>query len=303
MSNFDHLDSTQQELETQPATYEPLTEPAPAPQLEEETVDQFDSHEEHGGAINTPENTSPSVIQKLMAKPILLLAPALVLLLMIFGSVALAMRYLNPETTAPVAMTTPSPRVLSPSPTPTPEASELPWNPPVADNLANATDGAIFASPKVTPSPTSSSPKPSPSPSTGPLANLYFHKVACVVTNPSQGTSTEDQMHVSGKTYTKDAAPTTIQCNLIFQNSENVETGNITFDVLYDGRTIKRENVGTLKKGNHPVSEFKDYGVTITDPSKDAGEHTVQVRINPDKTFAESNFNDNTYTAKYTITQ
>lgn len=110
-------------------------------------------------------------------------------------------------------------------------------------------------------------------------------------------------MNISGKTYTKDGAPTTIQCNLIFQNSESTETGNITFDVLYDGRTIKRENVGTLKKGNHPVSEFKDYGVTITDPNKDTGEHTVQVRINPDKTFAESTFGDNTYTAKYTITQ
>lgn len=155
------------------------------------------------------------------------------------------------------------------------------------------------ATKKVTPSTTpkaSSTPGPTSNPTNTPgptstptkLANILFQSVNCVASGSAE------KKKINDMTFTTTEVPTTSTCEIEFKNTEDVETGDITYTVSSDSDQ-KKVTVGKLKKDEtKKVTE-------VVDLKKNTGSHYIKVLLNPDKTFSETNYDDNSYQANYIV--
>lgn len=160
-----------------------------------------------------------------------------------------------------------------------------------------------------TPKPSSST-TTAPTATTGPtstptqkLANVYFHSVVCNYAEGASGSATIKRL--DDVTFTSSSEmPNTATCDVVFQNSEETETGEITYVVLSDSDQHKKNDVGKLKKGNYPSGEYKSYQEIIT-LKKTSGSHELKFEINPEQNgqrlFNESNYSDNVRSIKYKV--
>jgi len=166
------------------------------------------------------------------------------------------------------------------------------------------TDAPTSTPIKTTGTPTpkvSATPAKSPTPTTPTkLANLYFHSSGCTYKEGSSSASVRPTVSISGKEFTSSTVPDDITCTYIMQNGEDVETGEFKYVVTHDTTTVKTEDVGKLKKGNYPNSEFKS-GEVKFDPFDTTGTHKIKIEINPDKKFSESNTGDNVFEVSYKV--
>lgn len=181
--------------------------------------------------------------------------------------------------------------IASPEPTVEPQ--------PSAQEPAPTQIPSPSASPKPSSSPKPSvSPTPIPSPSPSPVqkANLYYDNVDCFYPKQGGGIAT-----INNSTFTAGNVPSTVTCSYLIQNSETTRTGDIVIRMSVDGKKVYEQTFAPLNKGNWPNSEYLGKSeFVLLDPA--VGLHTVTVEMNPDKTFPETNHNDNTFTGRYSVT-
>ncbi|MDQ3008718.1 MAG: hypothetical protein M3Q81_03905 [bacterium] len=185
------------------------------------------------------------------------------------------------------------------SPNPITTATHTPTPSVVASSLPVAfTSPSPSTSPKATASPTVS-PTPAASPASVLAANLYYQTVTCDY--PEQpGSNGSPMVPLHNKVFTTSNVPDNTSCAFIIQNSESTKTGEIEYVIKVDGTVVERVTAGALAKGNWPNSDYltKTHAVLLP---KTVGLHQVEIVMNPDKKFSETNFNDNTYLARYTV--
>jgi hypothetical protein len=126
-------------------------------------------------------------------------------------------------------------------------------------------------------------------------ANLYFHSVSCTYTASGSATANLENASIPS-----DSVPDTAHCDIVFQNSEDVESGEIRYQIHSDSDEQKKADVGKLKKGDYPNSEYKKFSEVLK-LQKSTGTHELKFELNKDKTFPESNYSDNTRIIKYTV--
>lgn len=196
--------------------------------------------------------------------------------------------------------------------TPTERPTATPEEEPEEEEPTATPTKKLTGTPKLTASITpTSAPK---------LANLYFHKAECtfhpqtsvtatptpletptITSTPVPTPTPSETKKLDGTTFANSSeVPSTARCSLVFQNVEDIETGDITYLIKTDSDQVKKENVGKLKKGNYPTSEFKEINENISLKTS-TGSHSIKIELNPDKTFSEANTGDNVFEAKYTV--
>lgn len=247
---------------------------------------------DHSAQPDLPQHHAPSLKKRwktlVEEHPTALIIGSFILLpFVIFGIVLLGLRLKNGSTGS--AELTPTP-IVSSTPRPTESEDE-------EEEDLEPTD-----TPKKTPTKTST-PKPTTSVTATPnataaptkQANLYFQAISC--TYIASGSAIAN---LENATIPSANVPDTATCKVIFQNSEDVETGDIWYMVNSDNDQHKKANVGKLKKGNYPTSEFKEFDEVIT-LKKNTGSHELKFELNHDKTFSESKYDDNYRPIKYTV--
>jgi hypothetical protein len=157
---------------------------------------------------------------------------------------------------------------------------------------------------KVTSKPTTGTPAPTTSATATPqqkLSNVYFHSVVCNYVDPTASGSASIK-RLDDVTFANAAAvPSTATCDVIFQNAEDTETGDIKYTVYSDNDQQKSTTVGKLKKGNYPTSEYKGYQ-EIVNLKSSTGSHEVKFELNPEtRTFQETSYSDNYKAIKYKV--
>lgn len=189
----------------------------------------------------------------------------------------------NDLTPTPTSFLTSTPAF---SPTPFEEDDVTPTKSPTPTKKVSVTPTkSLTTSPTVTVTPSA-------------LANIYFHSVKCTAPEASGSATVKD---LDGLTYASASAmPSSATCEVIFQNSEDVETGEIYYRITMDDTEVKKANVGKLKKGNYPTGEYKGFTESVGLRTS-TGDHKLKIELNPDKNFSEANYNDNTYTATYKV--
>lgn len=223
----------------------------------------------------------------------LIISGFILLPFIIFGIVLLGLRVKNGSSNEVAITPTPT---ISISPTVSEEPSEEP-DPTSTPTTAKKTGTPTpKTSPKATTAATAT-PGSTATPAPTKQANLYFHFISCTYVPTASGSASTklDNTTFSGSS----AVPDTALCQVVFQNSEDVETGEIWYRVISDSDKTERA-VGKLKKGNYPNSEFKEYQEVVS-LKKNAGQHEIKFEVNFAKLFPESNFDDNSRSVKYTV--
>ncbi len=242
------------------------------------------------------EYTSGGVRAFIERHPTALIIGAFIILpFIVFGIVLLILRVKNGASSDLSAIPTPT---ISIAPT----ATSIAAQPTLAVDTFPTIEPTDTPTKKPTAKPTA---KPSTQPTSAPTAtvtpqkkaNLYFHYLNCNYVPTASGSA---ETKLDGVTFASAAeVPSTALCSVVFQNNEDVRTGEIWYRITSGTEKSERAE-GTLGKGNYSVNEFKEYKEVVS-LQKTTGEHEIRFELNYNKLFEETSFDDNTKVVKYTV--
>lgn len=271
---------------------EPLSSSNPDANPEFAIDDYSSKQNEHGEMSKKSVQKSIDLETKERKQMILLLSGFVLLPILILGGLFVYRRVSAGTST----------QVVQDVSTLTPDVSSL-ITPNDDDQSANLPDQSKNVTPTGTSRPSSPTATKTPTvaaTTASQLANVYFHTASCTYQEGSVSAAVRPTTTLNGKEFTAATLPSEVTCAFIFQNSEDVQTGEILYTVSQNGMSIKTEELGTLKKGNYPNSEYKSVQTTFV-PASNLGTNTVKIELNPGKKFAETNYSDNLFEVSYKV--